>query len=79
MDSQNNESTEIVLSPKWDVDDDGTASTLSSCRLDEEESFSDFNVQHYTLKRKNTARPRYRPTEDYLCDVKRESKDTFVY
>ena len=73
MNSLKNESTEIVFSSKWDVDDDSTVSTLSSCRLEEEESYTDFHSQHYILKRKNTARPRYRPYEDELCDLQSES------
>ena len=79
MNSLNNESTEIVLSPRWDADDAGTASTLSSCRLEEEESYSDFHTEHYTLKRKNTARPRDRPYEDELGDMQSESENTLVF
>ena len=79
MNSLNNESTEIVLSPRWDVDEAGTASTLSSCRLEEEESYSDFHTEHYTLKRKNTARPRYRPYEDELSVIQSESENTLAF
>lgn len=79
MNSLNNESTDIVLSPRWDVDEAGTASTLSSCRLEEEESYSDFHTEHYTLKRKNTARPRYRPYEDELSVMQSESENTLAF